>query len=456
MKNIIETINPATDEKINEYQCHDIIAIKKIAQNSAIAQKKWSKINLNTRIKYIEKLSEILDSKKQHLAKCITNEMGKTISESIAEVEKCKILCDYYIENSEKFLKSKIIQTNFSKSYYTYQPLGVIFGIMPWNFPLWQVMRFVVPNLIIGNSILLKHASNTTGVSLEIEKFMKEVLPENLFRSLILHVNLVKEVIKDCNVAAVTITGSKKSGSSVAQEAGKNIKKSVLELGGNDPYIILEDADLDLAAEHSVKSRLLNTGQVCIAAKRIIICESIRSEFEKKVIALVKKYKYINPLLPDANLGPLAKKDIRETLSRQVNLSLEENASCIYKSNIPNGKGYYFPVMILNNVDCNNTAFKEELFGPVVCITSAQDEKEAIKYANMSEYGLSAVVFTSNITKGEYICANELNFGMCNLNSMVASDPRLPFGGIKSSGFGRELGEMGLTEFANIKTINIR
>ena len=238
-------------------------------------------------------------------------------------------------------------------------------------------------------------------------------------------------------------------------KAGANIKKTVLELGGNDPYIILDDANLDLAAEECVKSRLLNTGQVCIAAKRIIICESMRCEFEKKLIKLVQEYEYTNPNLHDSKLGPLARKDIKDNLQRQVQKSIDQGSNCIYKNTIPEGKGYYFPVTILNNVDKNNIAFKEELFGPIFCITSVKNEKDAIKYANMSEYGLSAVVFTQNIKKGENICLNQLNFGTCNLNKMVSSDPKLPFGGVKNSGYGRELSAAGLKEFANLKTINI-
>jgi succinate-semialdehyde dehydrogenase/glutarate-semialdehyde dehydrogenase len=291
-------------------------------------------------------------------------------------------------------------------------------------------MRFAIPNLIIGNSILLKHSLNTSGVSLILEELFKTSLPKNLFRSLFIKNETAELIIKDSNVAGVTITGSKRAGADVAMKAGANIKKTVLELGGNDPYIILEDANLDLAADQCVKSRLLNTGQVCIAAKRIIICESVRCEFEKKLIALVQKYQYTNPNLYDSKLGPLARKDIKDNLQHQVQKSLDQGSNCIYKNTIPEGNGYYFPVTILNNVDKNNIAFKEELFGPIFCITSVKNEKDAIKYANMSEYGLSAVVFTQDIKKGEDICLNQLNFGTCNLNQIVSSDPKLPFGGV--------------------------
>ena len=455
MKETIKTINPATEQIIQEYEYHTASQIREIVDSVALGYEDWKQQSLKIRLNFILILSTQLSKRKNELALIITEEMGKPISQSISEINKCISLCEYYINNSEKILKPNFIKTNYSTSYYTYAPLGIIFGIMPWNFPIWQVMRFAIPNLIIGNSVLLKHSLNTSGVSLILEELFKASLPKNLFRSLFIKNETAELIIKDSNVAGVTITGSKKAGADVAMKAGANIKKTVLELGGNDPYIILDDANLDLAAEECVKSRLLNTGQVCIAAKRIIICESVRCEFEKKLITLVQKYQYTNPDLHDLKLGPLARKDIKDNLQSQVQKSLDQGSNCIYKNTIPEGKGYYFPVTILNNVDKNNIAFKEELFGPIFCITSVKNEKDAIKYANMSEYGLSAVVFTQNIKKGEDICLNQLNFGTCNLNQMVSSDPKLPFGGVKNSGYGRELYAAGLKEFANMKTINI-
>ncbi len=365
MHNIIKTINPTTEEIIKEYEYYNISQVINIIDSVALEQDKWKKQNLKLRINSIKKLSQALNENKQDLATCITNEMGKPISQSISEIEKCIILCEYYINNSEKFLKPSIISNEFPKSYYTYTSSGIIFGIMPWNFPVWQVMRFAIPNLIIGNAILLKHSPNTTAMSLKLEQLFNNALPKNLFKSLLIEVNMAESVIKDSKISGVTITGSKKAGANVAMLSGANIKKCVLELGGNDPYIILEDADIDLAVRECVNSRLLNTGQVCIAAKRIIICKLLKSEFEKKLIECVKKFQYSNPTLPNSKLGPIARKDLKKSISNQVENSLKNGSKCIYKNSIPDGKGYYYPVTILTDVDKNNVAFKEELFGPV-------------------------------------------------------------------------------------------
>jgi succinate-semialdehyde dehydrogenase/glutarate-semialdehyde dehydrogenase len=383
--------------------------------------------------------------------------MGKPIVQSRAEVEKCAWVCEFYADNAEKFLADEIIKTEATKSFVSFQPLGVILAIMPWNFPFWQVFRFAVPNLMAGNAGLLKHASNVSGCALAIEDvFRKAGFPKNLFRSLLVKSNNVKEIISNPKVQAVTLTGSVPAGKSVASLAGSLIKKTVLELGGSDPYVILEDADLEKAAMSCVTSRLLNAGQSCIAAKRFIIVESVYDEFEKLYLEIMSKKKMGDPLDEKNDLGPQASFQLRDELHEQVLKSVGQGARLILGGKIPEIDGAYYPPTILTNVKPGMAAFDEELFGPVAALIKAKDEEDAINLANKSVFGLGASVFTRDLKRGEHIAKEKLNAGCCFVNDFVKSDPRLPFGGIKESGYGRELSLFGIREFVNIKSVYIK
>jgi succinate-semialdehyde dehydrogenase/glutarate-semialdehyde dehydrogenase len=453
---LFRTVNPFSEEVIAEYTEHSKKEIDAFIENLHEGYNSWRSFTLQERLAFLPLLKRSLQEENKSIAKLITDEMGKAITQSFAEVEKCILLCDYYYENSTGFLAETKIKTNNTKSYYQYSPLGIILGIMPWNFPLWQVMRFAIPNLILGNSILLKHAPNTLGVSFAIEKIISKILPVTIFKSIVVDVDVVAKILSNNLIAGVSITGSKSTGSSVAKHAGENIKKSVLELGGNDPFIVFDNADIKDAVDQCIKSRLLNSGQVCVAAKRIILSKTIAPEFEELLIRALKKISIGSPYLKSIGIGPLARRDIKQNLESQVKQAIDEGAVSIFESNYQNERGFFFPITVLKNVLPSNIAFQQELFGPVFCITEAYDNKNAIDLANKSEYGLSASLFSNNLEKSELICREDLEFGMCSINRIVASDSCLPFGGIKSSGFGRELAEFGLKEFANIKTIVLK
>jgi succinate-semialdehyde dehydrogenase/glutarate-semialdehyde dehydrogenase len=401
--------------------------------------------------------AKVLREKFEEYSILMTNEMGKPIVQSRAEIEKCAWVCDYYAENAERFLSDEIIKTEASKSFVSYQPLGVILAIMPWNFPFWQVFRFAAPNLMAGNAGVLKHASNVSGCALAIEDvFRKAGFPENLFRSLLVKSKDMKGIISDEKIKAVTLTGSVPAGKYVASHAGSLIKKTVLELGGSDPYIILEDADLEKAAMSCVTSRLINAGQSCIAAKRFIIVESVYDDFEKLFLGIMSKKKMGDPFDEKNDLGPQASLQLRDELHGQVLRSVNQGAELILGGTIPEMAGAYYPPTILRNVKRGIAAFDEEIFGPVAALIKAKDEDDAVELANNSIFGLGAAVFTKDIKRGERIAKERLNAGCCFVNDFVKSDPRLPFGGIKESGYGRELSPFGIKEFVNIKSVYIK
>jgi succinate-semialdehyde dehydrogenase/glutarate-semialdehyde dehydrogenase len=384
-------------------------------------------------------------------------EMGKPIKDGIAEAEKCAWVCDYYAENAEKFLEDEVIETDATKSYVSYQPLGVVLAIMPWNFPFWQVFRFAAPSLMAGNVGLLKHASNVFGCALAIEDvFTQAGFPKNTFRSLLVGSSNVNKIIDHPLIKAVTLTGSVPAGKAVARKAGAVLKKTVLELGGSDPYLILEDADLENAARVCALSRLINSGQSCIAAKRFIVVEQIQDKFEEFLIKEMKKYKMGDPLDETTQIGPQSRFDLRDALHKQVTKSIEKGARCILGGEIPNNKGAFYPPTILTNVKKGMPAYEEELFGPVASIITVKNEDEAIEVANDSIFGLGASIFTKNIQKGNKIARENIQAGCCFVNTYVRSDPRLPFGGIKESGYGRELSYHGIKEFVNIKTVYLK
>ncbi len=454
---MIQSINPADDTILKEYLETAEGELKNIILNAHNDFLDWKNTDFKHRSEKMKKAAAVLRNRKEEFAKIMTMEMGKPIVQARAEAEKCAWVCDYYAENAEKFLMEEEVRTDASKSFISYEPLGVVLAVMPWNFPFWQVFRFAAPNLMAGNAGILKHSSNVTGCALAIEGIFKEAgFPENLFRTLIISSKKVSSVIENKFVKAVTLTGSTAAGISVAKNAGAQLKKSVLELGGSDPYLVLEDADLDSAAETCVNSRLLNGGQSCIAAKRFIVVEKIYNDFEKLFLKKMKSKKMGDPFDEENNLGPQARNDLRDELHQQVVKSVKMGASLLLGGKIPEGKGAYYPPTILTDVKPGMPAYDEELFGPVAAVIKVKDEEEGIKVANDTVFGLGAAVFTNDILRGENIAKKYLNSGSCFVNEFVKSDPRLPFGGIKESGYGRELSVFGIREFVNIKTVYIK
>lgn len=382
--------------------------------------------------------------------------MGKPIRSSILEIEKCVWICSHYIENAEQLLTPKFIKTEKNKSYIVYNPLGVIFTITPWNFPFLQVFRFAIPNLLAGNAILLRHAPITTGTGLTIEQLFRAAqLPENLFRTLLIDNETAAYVIRHPHVKGLNFTGSASTGSLVGGIAASALKKSVLELGGNDPYIILADANLSCAAKACVASRMNNAGQVCIAAKRIIVVKEVYKAFEELILNELNNYKMGDPANPETNLGPLARQDIRDKVHTQVQACVKKGATLVTGGEVPNRPGFYYPLTLLKNITQDSPVMSEEIFGPIISLIEAKDEDEAINLANMTQYGLAAAIFSENVVRAEYLAVSKIRAGSCYINDLVSSDPRLPFGGINHSGFGRELGEAGIREFTNIKTIAV-
>lgn len=451
-----KTINPTTEDIIAEYTYLKPKAIDAALEQASLTQQSWAKEPIQMRIKKLMSLKLILSQRLEELAQLMTKELGKPITQSRAEISKCGLLCDYYAENAEAFLTPDTIPTEYQLSQRTFAPLGLILGIMPWNYPFWQVFRYVIPNLMAGNGAVLKHAPNVTGCALAMESLFKEAgFFPSLFLTLVIDVPDIAQVINHPSIRGVTITGSERAGQSVAMEAGRALKKVVLELGGSDPYLILEDADLDIAAEACVHSRLSNAGQVCIAAKRILVHKNIEKAFTDRIMDLARTYLCGDPRDEKTAMGPMARADLRTMLHEQVQRSIKKGAVCLMGAKIPEGRGYYYPATVLNQVSADSPAFKEELFGPVICITRVHSELEAITLANQTPFGLGAAIFSKNIKQARII-AEQMDVGSCAINTYVASHPSLPFGGTKLSGFGRELSMEGMREFVNIKTIVVR
>ncbi len=454
---MIKSINPATDEEIKSYPVMDEIEIAKIISLSNSDFLSWKETGFSERTLKMKRAAEILRQKRDSLGKLMTLEMGKPILQSKSEIEKCAWVCDYFADNAERFLSDEVIATEASKSFVTFRPLGVLLAVMPWNFPFWQVFRFAAPNLMAGNAGILKHSSNVTGCALAIEEIFREAgFPENIFRTLIVPSKRIKEIIENKNIRAVTITGSVAAGKSVAGLAGSVLKKTVLELGGSDPYLILKDADLEQASGTCVVSRLINGGQSCIAAKRFIVVEDVYKEFERLFLQKMEKRKMGNPLDAANDLGPQARTDLRDELHEQVQRSIRLGAKLLLGGYIPDMKGAYYPPTVLADVRPGMPAYDEELFGPVAALIRVKNEEEGIRTANDSNFGLGAAVFTSDIKRGEIIAKERINSGSCFVNEFVKSDPRLPFGGINESGYGRELSAIGIKEFVNIKTVYLK
>jgi len=450
------SINPSTGEEIQAYTEFSENSIKEILKHASLAQKKWSMTELNFRIECLKQIAGKLRDKKREYAIIISQEMGKPINQSKGEIEKCAWLCDYYIEHSNEFLKEKEIGIAGQKSLVIVQPIGLILGVMPWNFPFWQVFRFAIPTITAGNAAILKHASNVQGCANSIEScFYEAGFPEYIFRNIPVRGKEVAKIIENPLINAVTITGSTPAGRSVAETAGKELKKTVLELGGSDPYIILEDADLDLSIKSCIDGRILNTGQSCIAAKRIIITKSLYDEFLMKIEKKLAE-KIMGDPLDDVDIGPMVSIDARNEVHDQVVRSINSGAKLCLGGYIPNIPGAFYPLTLLSDVKPGMAAFDEEIFGPVFSIIKAKNEDEAIELGNKTPFGLGAAIFTRDIKNGENIAKKKLHAGSCFVNDFVKSDPRLPFGGIKDSGYGRELGKYGMMEFVNIKTVVIK
>ena len=453
MSSKLISINPTNLEILNSYDIYDESEVSDIILRTSKIQNEWRKRDLDFRLTCLEKISIILNDNCNYYAKLMAAEMGKPLKQGFSEIEKCISLCKYYQEKSKETLYKKDIKTENFKSYVSFEPLGLILGIMPWNFPFWQVFRFAIPSLITGNGVILKHASNVQGCAHALEEiFQKSGCPKNLFSNLVIPGSKVKMVIENAHISAVTLTGSTPVGRIVASIASKNLKKTVMELGGSDPYIILDDANLNQAANACVSGRLINGGQSCIAAKRIITTHKNHSEFVK-VLKEKLLTKVVGDPFDEVDLGPMVSLEARDIIHKQVLKSIDEGARLILGGELINDKGAFYPITLIDNVLPGMTAFNEEIFGPVFSITTANDEQSAIDLANYTEFGLGASVFTADIQKGEFIASKKLFAGSCFVNDFVRSDPRLPFGGIKNSGYGRELSYCGLMEFVNIKTI---
>lgn len=450
---IIYSINPATGKKNRKIKTLNKKLIPLRIERSRKAFLKWRETDFNTRKKLLLNVAKLLKSNKEKYGKVITIEMGKRISESIAEVEKCAWVCEYYAENAERMLKDEQIKTSARNSYIKFQPLGVTFAIMPWNFPFWQVFRQTAPALMSGNTVLLKHASNVPESSLLIEKIFKEAgAPKDIFQSLLITSKDTNIVIENPHVRMISLTGSETAGSIVASLAGKNIKRSVLELGGSDPFIVLDDSDIEKATDSAVLSRMIVSGQSCIAAKRFIVQKTIYKKFIELFKEKLEKKTIGDPLDPKTEVGPLSSLQAIKILDNQVKKTLSEGAKLITGGKRVNRKGYYYQPTIISDVTQNMTIAQEETFGPVTAIIPFSKDEEAIKIANNSRFGLGASIWTKD-NKRAKLYIDKIEAGGVYINSIVKSDPRMPFGGIKFSGYGRELSQYGIKEFVNIKTV---
>ncbi len=447
-------VNPTTGETIREYPTMSGSDADRILSRVVSAQRDWRETGFEERAALMGRAGEILRERSRELAELMTREMGKPVAGAEAEAEKCAWVCDYYAEGAADFLADQPVETDASKSFVTFRPLGAVLAIMPWNFPFWQVFRFAAPNLMAGNAGVLKHAPNVPGCALAIEEIFQEAgFPEDLFRTLLVDLDTTGAVIDDDRIAAVTLTGSVGAGKAVASRAGGLVKKTVLELGGSDPYVVLEDADLEAAVEACVTSRLINSGQSCIAAKRFIVVDALADTFTEEVVERMSAAVMGDPMEEETEVGPQAREDLRVQLHRQVRESIEAGAECLLGGTVPGGAGFFYPPTVLAGVDEGMAAYHEELFGPVASILAVEDEDEALRVANDTGYGLGAAVFTADRERGERIAAEGLEAGCCFVNAFVRSDPRLPFGGIKESGYGRELSPFGIREFVNVKTV---
>ncbi len=451
---MLTTTNPATGETVAEYDEHSDDEVRVLIAEAHERQVAWRRTGFAHRAEVLRATADRLEARSDALATLMAVEMGKPVSGGRGEVEKCAWVCRYYADHAPEHLADVPLDADRSISYLHHEPLGLVLAVMPWNFPLWQVFRFAAPALMAGNGALLKHASNVTGCSLAIEELFEDGgAPIGLFRSLKIRSGAVEAVLENDLVRAATLTGSVPAGAAVAATAGRLLKKTVLELGGSDPYVVLEDADVEAAATACATSRLINSGQSCIAAKRFVVVDEVHDAFVDALVAEMSAAVVGDPLDDATTVGPQAQVDLRDELHDQVDRSIGEGATLRLGGEKPDGPGAFYPPTILTGVECGMVAGEEELFGPVAAVLRADDEAHAIRIANESRFGLGAAVFTRDLARGERIAAQELEAGCCYVNDFVASDPRLPFGGIKDSGYGRELSHLGIHEFVNQKTV---
>lgn len=447
---MLKSINPFTLELIETFEPLNEREVDRKLESAAKAFKSWKKTSFEERSKLMRSVAQILNSRKHDFAKIISSEMGKVLKEAIGEVEKCANCCDYFAENAERFLADEHIPTEAQSSFVAFQPLGAVLAVMPWNFPFWQVFRFAAPTLMAGNVGLLKHASNVSKCSLAIESVFTEAgFPEGVFQSLLIESRDVEKIISSDVIKAVSLTGSEFAGSEVARVSGQNLKKTVLELGGSDPFIVLEDADLDLAAKVATQSRMQNAGQSCIAAKRFIVVQSVKDQFIERFQKNIEELKQGDPFAAETTTGPMARVDLAEDVEKQMKTSISKGARLV-----TGGQRFdcNFKPALLDQVNAGMPVFDEEVFGPVASVITAKNVEDAISIANDHRYGLGGSVWTKDIEKGTYV-ARQIESGCVFVNSLMRSDQRLPFGGIKKSGYGRELSQLGIREFVNAKTI---
>jgi succinate-semialdehyde dehydrogenase/glutarate-semialdehyde dehydrogenase len=445
-----KSIFPYNQTVLAEYPVMSLTDIADKIQNAERAFQYWQKESYDNRSQILHRVASLLTEQKHQLARLITDEMGKVYAEAMGEIEKCAGCCIYYADHAEEFLVDEVIDAGYHRSFVSYQPIGAVFAIMPWNFPFWQVFRFAAPTIMAGNVALLKHAPNVCGCALAIEKIFSEAgMPDGVFQALIIDTDVTEQIIKENIVQAVTLTGSEAAGSSVASLAGKHIKKSVLELGGSDAFIVLDDADIKRAAKVALQSRFLNAGQSCIAAKRFIILEKSKPAFMEALLQEMQHVRQGDPLAEHTTVGPMARIDLADKLSQQLTQTLKSGAALVSGGQ---QDGCNFIPALLDNVQTDMVAFREETFGPLLAMTTVRDEQTAITLANQSSYGLGGSIWTTDIEKGLALARN-IHTGAVFINSLVKSDVRLPFGGVKKSGYGRELGRHGILEFVNVKTI---
>jgi succinate-semialdehyde dehydrogenase/glutarate-semialdehyde dehydrogenase len=451
---LITSVSPFDGRLIAEYPETEPDELAAHIETASRLQRDWENTAFAERAVPMREMARLLEQNRDELAELMADEMGKPVSQGLGEVDKCAWVCRHYADNAERILADQAIEADRSKSYLAFRPLGVVLAVMPWNFPFWQVYRFLAPALMAGNAGLLKHASNVTGCSLWIDRLTVDAgFPDGLFRSLVLPSSRVDEVLEHPAVVAATLTGSDPAGRAVASKAGSLLKKTVLELGGSDPYIVLADADIEMAAATCSTSRLINGGQSCIAAKRFIVEAPVVEEFAERFTEGLAKAVMGDPRESTTTLGPMARADLRDELHDQVVRSVDAGATLALGGTLPDGNGAFYPPTLLTNVTAGMAVYHEETFGPVAAIISVDDVDEAVHVANDTDFGLGAAIFTSDVELGEQVARDRLQAGACFVNAFVASDPRLPFGGIKMSGYGRELSDLGMREFLNAKTV---
>lgn len=453
---LLSSINPVSGQLIQQYTADSPQQLQDKITSCHQAWLSYRQTSYAERKTHLLRLADLLQERKEPLSRLMALEMGKPLKDGIGEIEKCEALCRYYAEHAEQFLEDEIVETAASKSYVSFRPIGIVLAIMPWNFPFWQLFRFLAPALMAGNAGLLKHASNVTGCALAIGDLVKDAgFQQDLFQVMVCSSTEIASVIENNLIKAVTLTGSTAAGMRVAEQSGKLLKKTVLELGGSDPYLILADADLAHAAKVCASARLINNGQSCIAGKRFIVVQSVEEEFTRLFKAEMASRKTGDPLQEGTDLGPMARVDLRDELHEQVQECISQGAVCILGGTIPDfpGKHAYYEPTILSGIKEGMLVYTEEIFGPVAAIFTATDTADAVRIANDTLFGLGAAVFSQDLELAEDIARNQLQAGSCYINTNVKSDPKLPFGGINQSGYGRELGLYGIREFVNIKTV---